>query len=215
MDVWKFRKFLYWVPCSGNWTVSISTGCTRTVTLFQNFRNYRKLPGNYEKKRKFRSKPRKFRSKYVNYGFHISDVRSYKRCRVYDGRRVYEEILKFWPEFPFLFVISRLFPVIPEISYLFLVPFPLSISVKISVKFPCNFRVSEVQFIFVRFPTVVIPLRLISTEHRITEFSGLRIALTDSHALTPTHENTSKVEHTHSLSNTSVLTHALSNTHTI
>ena len=46
-----------------------------------------------------------------------------------------------------------------------------------SIKFPRNFRVLEVQFISVRFPTVVIPLRLISAEHRITEISDLRNAL--------------------------------------
>ena len=61
------------------------------------------------------------------------------------------------------------FPVIPEISYLF--------ALSISVKFPHNFCVSEVRFISVRFPTVGIPLRSISAEHRIPEISELRIAL--------------------------------------
>ena len=59
----------------------------------------------------------------------------------------------------------------------FLNVFLLIISVKISVKFPRNFRVLEVQFISVTFSTVGIPVRSISVEHGITEFSDLRIAL--------------------------------------
>ena len=53
----------------------------------------------------------------------------------------------------------------------------IKISVKISVTFQRNFQVSEVQFISVTFPTVGIPLRSISAEHRIPEISELRIAL--------------------------------------
>ena len=55
--------------------------------------------------------------------------------------------------------------------------FPFSISVKISVKFPQNFRVLEIQFISVTFPTAGNPERSISAEHGIAEFSDLRIAL--------------------------------------
>ena len=50
------------------------------------------ITGNNPEILKKNQKPRKFRSKYVNYGFHISDVRSYMQCCVYDGCCVYEEI---------------------------------------------------------------------------------------------------------------------------
>ena len=104
------------------------------------------------------------KSKYMMDVTYMTDVKN---------NEFWPEFPGFWPEFPFLFKILGLFPVIPEILYLF----PLSISVRISVKFPWNFRVLDIQFISVRILLVGITVRSISAEHRITEFSNLRIAL--------------------------------------